>query len=420
MTYWNSGHMTKRATIIGAGIIGTSCAHFLQQRGWQVELVDQDRLGGACSHANCGLISPSHVLPLAMPGAVLKSIRLMLQKNSPFYIKPRLDPRLWKWLIRFAERCNHHDMIQAGHGRHALLRSSRSLYDELFDREGWQAEFAKYGCLFVYKTEKELHGFAAENNEVSHEYGVRAELWDAKKLEAEEPALLPGLAGAWYYELDAHLRPDLLLREWRKTLESRGVSVLENRKFTKFHSDGHHVTAATTSGGDHTADVFVVATGALTPHIESQLGCEIPIQPGKGYSISMPRPDPCPKYPMLCPEHRVAITPLESLYRLGSTMEFAGYDTTLNHKRLNALKESASHYLRVPTAEPVQEEWYGWRPMTVDGLPIIDRCPTHDNVWIAAGHNMLGLSMAPATGRLLAELICDERPHINPKPYKIR
>jgi D-amino-acid dehydrogenase len=149
------------------------------------------------------------------------------------------------------------------------------------------------------------------------------------------------------------------------------------------------------------------------------MGCRIPIQPGKGYSITMPRPALCPTLPMIFEEHRVAVTPMQSGYRLGSTMEFAGYDNRLNQRRLALLREGAEVYLREPYGEPVQEEWYGWRPMTPDSVPIIDWSPAYSNVLIAAGHNMLGVSMGPGTGKLVAEILCGAVPHVDRGPYAI-
>ena len=131
----------------------------------------------------------------------------------------------------------------------------------------------------------------------------------------------------------------------------------------------------------------------------------------------MPRPVKCPTYPLIFEEHHVAVTPMQSGYRLGSTMEFAGYDTSLNRRRLDLLKEAARHYLQEPYGKVVEEEWYGWRPMTPDSVPIIDRSPAFANVLIAAGHNMLGLSMAPATGKLIAEMLDGQPPHLAPDPY---
>src|SRR5262249_2439239 len=174
-----------------------------------------------------------------------------------------------------------------------------------------------------------------------------------------------------------------------------------------------------TSQGELTADVFVVATGAWTPLLNRHLGCRIPIQPGKGYSITMPRPARCPSIPLIFEEHRVAGTPMTFGYRAASRMECAGYDPTLPPGRLGLLKDAARHYLHEPYGEPIEEAWFGWRPMTYDGKPIIDRSPALANVWIAAGHNMLGLSMAPATGKLIAELLGNQPPHVDPAPYAV-
>jgi D-amino-acid dehydrogenase len=172
-----------------------------------------------------------------------------------------------------------------------------------------------------------------------------------------------------------------------------------------------------TPAGDLSADAFVLAAGALSPRWSRQLGCRLPIQPGKGYSITMPRPARCPAVPMIFEEHRVAVTPFASGYRLGSTMEFAGYDTSIRPERIELLKSAARLYLHEPLAEPVQEEWFGWRPMTPDSVPIIGPCPALANVWIASGHSMLGLSMAPGTGQLIAEMIAGEPPHLEPAAY---
>jgi D-amino-acid dehydrogenase len=173
----------------------------------------------------------------------------------------------------------------------------------------------------------------------------------------------------------------------------------------------------TTASGELAADAFVLAAGALTPFLNDHLDCRIPIQPGKGYSLTTSRPARCPVLPMIFEEHRVAVTPMDSGYRLGSMMEFVGYDESIAPKRIGYLKHAAGHYLHESVGDVVEEEWFGWRPMTPDGLPLIGKSPALSNVILATGHNMLGLSMAPATGRLVAELLDDRPPHIDPKPY---
>lgn len=410
----------RHVVVVGGGVIGTACAYYLSKTGWRVTILDQGRFGQGCSHGNCGLVCPSHVLPLAEPGAIGFALRSLCRRNSPFYIKPRFNLQLWSWLLRFARRCNTADMLAAGRACQALLESSIALYRRLLEEESLDCEWQERGLLFVYQSRAQFERYAATDQLLTDQYHLPAERIEGVQLKEFEPALKPGLAGGYYYRDDAHLRPDRLMSAWRRVLEHRGVTVHEDCEFKRFIEHAGKAVAAVTSRGEFSAEAFVVATGAWTPMLASEVGCRVPIQPGKGYSITMPRPAHCPAVPLILVEHRVAVTPMRSGYRLGSTMEFAGYDTSLNAQRLALLRTGAAHYLQEPSCEPVEEEWYGWRPMTFDGVPIIDRSPRLANVLLAAGHNMLGLSMAPATGRLVTELLHDEQPHVRPEPYSVR
>jgi D-amino-acid dehydrogenase len=328
--------------------------------------------------------------------------------------------QLWGWLYRFARRCNRHDMLTAATAIQALLNSSRALYPELLREEAIDCEWQTRGLLFVLRSRAGMEHFAETDKLLSDTFNLSAKRFDGDQLTELEPALKPGLAGGWLYESDAHLRPDRLMAGWKQVLERLGVKIFTSScDLNGFAVEGRQARRALTGFGELVADAFVVATGAETPLLNQYLGCRIPIQPGKGYSITMPRPARCPARPLIFEEHRVAITPMQSGYRIGSTMEFAGYDRRLNRRRLDLLRRAAEIYLHEPYTEPVQEEWYGWRPMTPDSLPVIDRSPALGNVVIAAGHNMLGLSMAPATGKLVAELLAGRTPHIDPTPYRL-
>ncbi len=414
----NTPSEARRAVVIGGGVIGVACTHYLIRAGWQVTLVDRGAIGRGSSHGNCGLICMSHILPLAEPGMVMKGIKSLFASNSPFAIKPRLDPALWSWLLRFAARCNERDMIADGRGIQALLESSLPLYRELIEREGLDCEFESRGVMFAYRSQQEMDAYATTDRLMTETFNCPARRYDGAELVSLEPALRPGLAGGWYYHDDAHLRPDKLMKAWRQSVAERGALIHENCRFESFQSRNGRATAAVTPRGELAADLFVVAAGAWTPLLNQALRCRVPIQPGKGYSLTMPRPATCPKIPLIFPETRVAVTPFQSGYRLGSTMEFAGYDESIRPERLALLKNGSTDYLLEPYCEPVLEKWYGWRPMTYDSLPIIDRSPAYENVFIAAGHNMLGLSMATATGKLIAEMAGGSSPHVDPKPYR--
>ncbi len=406
------------ATIVGGGVVGTACAYYLAKAGWSPVIVERGKVGAGCSHGNCGYISPSHVLPLAGPGAVGATLKAMLSAKSPFYIRPRLDPALWSWLFRFWRRCNERDMLAAGRAIGALLESSAALYRGLIADEPLDCEFETRGLLFVFHTQAELEHYAHTDKLLRERFEMPAVRYDADALVRLEPALKPGAAaGAWHYPGDAHLRPDKLLAAWRRANERWGVKIVENCEVTGIVREAGRFRALRTSQGEIAGAACVVAAGAWTPLLRRELGCRIPIQPGKGYSITMPRPARCPTIPMIFHEHRVAITPMQSAYRIGSTMEFAGYDATLSRRRLALLTDAARLFLHEPTAAPVQEEWFGWRPMTYDSLPIVGPVPATPNLYIAAGHGMLGVSMATGTGKLIGELVSGARPHVDPAPY---
>lgn len=410
--------MTSDPTIIiGGGVIGAATAYYLAKSGREVTIIEGGEFGRGCSHANCGLVSPSHVLPLAEPGAVGKTLRMMLRPNSPVSVKPRFDPGLWKWLAAFARQCKPDLMLRAALAIDPLLQRSREMYEELIDNELTDCEWQTDGALFVYKSSEPFEKFAKADKLIQEQVGLAAQRLSEKELLELEPSLKPGLAGGWRYEIDAHLRPDKLMMAWRKTLNQLGVKFVENTTVTNLAVEGDVAESVETTGGNFDAAHVVVAAGYRTPEFARQLGGKIPIQPGKGYSLTMDRPAICPKVAVHFVEHKVVATPFASGYRLGSMMQFNGSDTRLDRKRIELLKNVAGLYLHEPTHEKVQEEWTGLRPMMYDGVPLIGRSVKLRNTYIAGGHGMLGLSMAPATGRLISEMINDVEPFIDAKPY---
>ena len=407
------------AAVVGGGVIGSAVAHYFSKAGWNVVIVERNAFGSGCSHANCGLVVPSHILPMAAPGAIWNVLKTMFKPRSPVRLKPRIDFRLWSWLFQFARRCNRHDMLAAAEGIKALLDSSRSLFVELLRDEKMAVEWEEKGLLFVFQSNAPFEHFAETNELLAEKFDAPARKMTGAELTVFEPTLKDGNAGGWLYESDAQLRPDRLMSEWKRSLERRGVRIMENCEARELIRDGRSAKAVRTSHGDVDVDAVVFAVGAWTPLHSNLIGCRLPIQPGKGYSLTMERPRECPRMPMIFEEHRVALTPFPSGLRLGSMMEFNGYDAVLDRDRLSILREGAAHYLKEPLDGAVHEEWWGWRPMTVDGNPFIDRAPNWENVWVAAGHSMLGLSQAPATGKLLVELATGGAPHVDPKPYRI-
>ena len=404
----------EKIVIVGGGVIGIACAHYLDRVGFRVTIIDKGDFGNACSQGNCGYVCPSHVLPLTEPGAVKMALKSVFRPASPFRVQPRFDPALWHWMWQFARRCRHQSMLAAGRHLKAILDSSMVEYKKLIESDGLEAQWQEEGLLYVFRTERGLADFARTDALLHEEFGVAAERLEGDSLLQFDSALKADLPGAYFYRGDTHLRPDVLNRNWVRQLQKKGVQFRDSCELQSVRKVGGRVVSLQTSQGEIMADRFVFAMGAWSARLGGELRCRVPVEPGKGYSITMRRPEICPKHPMLFPEHKVGVTPFEDGYRLGSMMEFSGYDESLPEERLQQLCQSAEPYLLNPvSSEGERRPWFGWRPMTWDSLPIIGQVPALKNAYLATGHNMLGLSLAPATGRLLAELICEETPHLD-------
>jgi D-amino-acid dehydrogenase len=280
-----------------------------------------------------------------------------------------------------------------------------------------QCEWQERGLLYVYETEEGMNAFAKTDQMLEENFGVSAKKMSGEQLVELEPGLRKRLAGAFHYPSDTSLNPELLNKSWVSDLKRRGVEFIEECELQKIEKQNGRVIQIKTSAGYLDADHFVFSLGAWSPKWSDALECKLPIEPGKGYSLTMDRPEGAPVYPMLFPEKKIGVSPFENGFRLGSMMEFVGYDKSIPAHRLKLLRDSARPFLRSDVDGPAQDIWYGWRPMTWDSLPIVGQVPQIDNAYLATGHNMLGLSLAPSTGRLIKEMICGDEPHIDPSAY---
>ena len=395
--------------VVGAGHIGIACAHYLRQDGYDVTVLDRSSIGGACSRANCGFLVPSHVLPLTTPDAIWTGVHSLFQPKAAFRVKPQLRAPLYRWMFEFGRRCTRRQMLATGKVLKELLGASMTEYESLFSSTAMECEWHDSGMLFVFRTDQALEEFSQTDAMLADEYGLAARHIPGSKLQQFEPALLDDLAGAYFYEDDSYLRPDKLNSAWSTLLVNDGVTFKEHCSVESVETANGLISGLITSEGRMTADRYVFATGAWSSNFAEALECSIPVEPGKGYSVTMTQPETMPIHPMVIPEKNIGITPFDSSFRIGSMMEFAGFDDTIPPSRIQQLKDSAKPYLRTPEGPIEEYTWYGWRPMTWDSLPIIGRVPRLSNALLATGHNMLGLSLAPMTGKAIADLVA-ERP----------
>ena len=405
--------------IVGGGIIGLACAHYLLEKNVSVRIIEQEGIGSGASHGNCGLLYFSGIIPLCSPGVVRHEIYRAVLGRSSLYIKPTLDITLISWLLKFAAHCNATHMNAASKAKNDILRYSLELFDTLFSEHAIECDFEKKGLLFLFKDKKYFDNYKSTNAFLEN-FGLGARPFDRDDVLQLEPAISQGIAGAWYNEHDWHLRPEMLVDSWKNLLIKKGVIIEEKCKMINFEIEHSKIRYVNTVKGRYRADVFILATGAWTPEVKKQLNLDIPVQPGKGYSITMERPDQSPEIPCLFYEKNIVATPWKTGYRLGGTMEFSGFNNELNEKRISRLITGAKEYLNTTVENsPTIERWTGLRPMTYDDLPIIDRSAFQKNLFIATGHGMLGLTMATGTGKAVCDMICKGNTQIDLAPFSM-
>ena len=404
--------------VIGGGVIGLACAHYLNESGIQVTIVDKGEVGSGSSHGNCGLLYFSDIYPLCVPGAVSSEIKRTLAGTSPMHIKPTLNVKRLLWLLKFAVNCRQDLADKAAVGKQELLQYSM----DLFERDVWpleeiQCDLDDSGVLMAFKDKANFMAYREEAESVARA-GYRYRQIFPGELRRFEPALSEELAGGWHSRHDHHLRPDLLMSSWKKLLQDRGVEMVEDCTVTGMDSRNRRITTVETDQGSITADQVVLAAGAWSPQLMNYLPFRCAMEPGKGYSITMDRPDICPTHPCYLYEKNVVATPWKSGYRLGGTMEFSGYSTRMNRKRLEKLATGAAEYLKEPQGVRV-EEWTSLRPMTNDDMPIIGKAPNFTNLAIATGHGMLGLTLASGTGKIVCDLVMEKKPEVEIRPFRV-
>lgn len=397
--------------ILGGGVIGLICALFLLRAGRSVTVLERGQVGGGASHGNCGTITPSH-LPLHAPGTIGKGLKWLFTPDAPLRIKPTLDPQLLGWLLRFASHCNEHDFRRVAELKTRLLVASRERLEVLIRDEQLQCEYADSGTYYVWRDARAFAAAEAEYRMLQH-VGIPVERLEGAAARAREAALNDSIVGGHFHPGDARLRPDRYVAELARCVRAAGGEIVEGANIDGFSDSGGRLDCVHSSRGDYAGEQVIFALGAWSPLLGEKLRLRLPIQPGKGYSITYQRPAQAPMIPLVLKERNVCVTAWDSGYRLGSTMEFTGYDDSLNRVRLNALRRGAHEYLREPEGPVVEEEWTNWRPMTPDDLPLIGAAPGWRNLLLATGHGMLGVTLSAITGQLVMELVTGRPPSLD-------
>ncbi len=407
--------MSKQVLIIGGGVIGLSTSYYAARKGHRVAVLDRGTIEQEnCSYGNAGLVVPSHFVPLAAPGMVVQGLKWMLKPASPFYVKPRLDRDLLGWGFKFWRAANAGHVSRSAPLLRDLNLASRTCFEELAEQTGNAFGFERKGLLCLCKTEHRLEEEARAAAQ-ARQLGLNVEVLTARQATALEPHVRPDIVGAVYYRDDCHLIPARFMAALKQQLVKLGVRILWATELTGWRLNGKSIVAVRTTRGDFAHDEYVLCGGCGSPAVARQLRLILPMQAGKGYSLTLPNPRQLPAIPAILTEARVAVTPMGSSLRFGGTMEIAGLNENINPVRVQGIIQSVPKYYPEFTPQDFEgiRPWCGLRPCSPDGLPYVGRTSRYTNLSIATGHAMMGLSLGPITGKLMAEILSGERPSID-------
>ncbi|MBF9254070.1 FAD-dependent oxidoreductase [Pontibacter sp. 172403-2] len=400
----------SKVVIAGGGIIGLFTAYYLSEEGFEVTILDKGDLSANCSIGNAGMIVPSHIVPLASPGIIGKGLKWMFSSTSPFYIHPKLDRRLLQWCLLFYQSATKKHVAYSIPYLKGLSLFSKSLYLSLAEQHvAADLGLEEKGLLMLYKTEEA----AQEEIEFAHlasQHGLVTEVLSQEDVQKLEPYAGMDVLGGVFFPGDAHLNPAKLNHFLVKQLESKGVKIIRNAEVLDFACTGRTVNAVITDKGDYAGDYVIIAAGSASGQIARKLQINMPMLGGKGYSF-LAENSPAIQRPAILVEGKVAVTPFGKEVRFGGTMEITDDNQKKNINRVKGIHNAISRYYSdfqcpMPDAKNI---WSGLRPCSPDGLPYIGFTQRWDNVLFGTGHSMMGISLAPATGKILAEQLMNRK-----------
>ena len=404
--------MARKIVIVGGGIIGMATAWHCVKDGHDVTVIDRrSRSRDGCSFGNAGMLVPSHFIPLAAPGVIGLGLKWMMSRESPFAIRPRLSLSLLSWLWNFWRASNQQQVDLNSPLLRDLNLAGRQAFLELEQELPGGFEFVKRGLLMLCASQEGLDE-EVEVAELANDLGVPAVVMNPKELADLDPRIEMGVLGGVHFPLDCHLSPNQLMASMEQRLEESGVEFIWNAECEGFHSSQKSTGAArleavSTAQQQIRGDEFVICGGAWSDLLAKQVGLSLPLQAGKGYSLTLDQPRQLPGLCSILKEARVAVTPMGGTLRFGGTMEIVGHDESISAARLRGIIRSVPKYFPAYQEEDFADctPWVGLRPCSPDGLPYMGRVAGNDNLLIATGHGMMGISLSMITGKLIADVI---------------
>lgn len=403
------------AVVVGAGVVGLCAAEALVRDGWRVTIVDRGgRERDGASFGNAGLIVPSHVVPLAAPGVLGQGLRWMLDPSSPFYVQPRLDPELVRWGLAFVRASTRRRALAAAPVLRDLHLASRALHLDLAERVPGAPRVEERGLLMLCTSERGLEEEARLAARCG-ELGLRTEVLSATEVGSRLGVAAPAAVGGVHHLDDAHTSPRNLMRALQAHLEREGVRFVWGAEAEGVHLDGSAAAGVHLRGGGVVGgSCVVIAGGVSSPRLLRSVGVRLPMEAGRGYGVTVPDPAAPPAIPAILVEARVAVTPLAEGLRLGGTMELAAPDRPADPRRVRGILASVERALPAFRRSDLERlpVWIGVRPLSPDGMPYLGGLARVRGVVVATGHGMMGFSLGPVSGAIVADVAAGRPPRV--------
>jgi D-amino-acid dehydrogenase len=420
----------RRVVVIGAGVIGLSCAYELCRRGLEVTLLDKGNPGDACSRGNTGWIVRSFSGPLPAPGLTWTSLKWMASAESPLYIRPSTLPSIASWLWSFWGKCNENDYRSGLDAVARISEPTMQLFDDL-EADSATGELHRSGLLCAFSRESALEASMKTFAAIAAHGIIQPQRLSGQEASDLEPALSSAVAGGILLDGERHVRPEAFNEALLERALNLGVELRSATEVCGQVREGGEVRAvigANPAGSCDTTsdepqrgqnescrssrspvegDAFVIAAGAWSGRLAERLDVRLPMQAGKGYSITIDDPEVRLERPVYFPERKIVTSPFNEALRIGGTMELSGINEDIDPRRIAAIRRGAEHFLPGCLDGDGESAWVGMRPLLPDGLPVIGIAPGYDNLYLASGHAMLGVTLAPVTAHAIADLVVD-------------
>ena len=404
----------RSVAVIGAGIVGASSAVFLQNEGHKVTLWDPRGPAGGASYGNAGIVEASSCLPIATPGILREIPSMLMDKDGPVIIRPGYFPKALPWLMRLVLATRWSKIERTAQALLSLSRNVLPAYDALFGIVPVSDVIHDVGRLTVYSTEAGFAG-GADSRRFATEHGMALDVLDRAAIHDLEPHLAPLFSRG---VLQPHSRfvsnPKRLVEACVNHVLAHGGE-LRPAAVTRIESRDGGCTIITENGA-HSFDAVVVACGAWSEPLCESLGLSVPLESERGYHLLMPQPEKTLSRPTLWAEHYINLCPMEEGLRMTVGVEYAGRDAAPDYGRAHRLLVHARTMLPSLSGEP-KSEWLGLRPSLPDSLPVLGPAPGRPNVILAFGHNHIGLTLGPATGQVVADLVSGRKPAMDLAPF---